>query len=279
MEECVNMPRQARIYSETGIYHIMLRGNEKRKIFLDDEDRKRFVYTLFEKASEEKSNIYAYCLMDNHVHLLLYEHSANIARLMKRINVSFVYYFNKKYKRVGHLFQDRYKSEIVDNEYYLLAAVRYIHNNPVKAGIVSCPEQYWWSSYCDYIYKKRNEIIVDKVLNLFSENNAEAIKQFIIFSNLDCDIEFIDFMEKSLYEIRLEQERHAVEALCSILSCKGLCLEDLLKKENCKQRNEVIICLKKDFDLSARQMAFITNIGKGTVLKVYNEMVRENRPL
>lgn len=279
MEECVDMPRQARIHSETGIYHIMLRGNEKRKIFLDDEDRKRFVYILFEKASEEKSDIYAYCLMDNHVHLLLYKHGADIARLMKRINVSFVYYFNKKYKRVGHLFQDRYKSEIVDNEHYLLAAVRYIHNNPVKAGIVSCPEEYWWSSYCDYIYKKRNEIKVDKILNLFSKNNTEAVKQFIDFSNLDCDIEFIDFMEKSLNEIRSEQEKQALESLCYILSCKGLCLEDLLRKENYKQRNEVIICLKKEFDLSARQMALIMNIGKGTVLKVYNEMVMENRPL
>jgi REP element-mobilizing transposase RayT len=279
MEECVIMPRQARIYSETGIYHIMLRGNEKRIIFLDDEDRKRFIYTLFVKAYEEKSDIYAYCLMDNHVHLLLHEDGANIARLMKRINVSFVYYFNKKYKRVGHLFQDRYKSEIVDNEYYLLAAVRYIHNNPVKAGIVSCPEEYLWSSYCDYINKKRNEVVVDKILNLFSENNTEAVKHFIDFSNLDCDIEFMDFMEKSIEEIKSEQEKQAVEALYSILSCKGLCLEDLFSKENCKQRDEIIICLKKEFDLSARQMAFVTNIGKGTVLKVYNEMVKENRPL
>jgi len=274
------MPRQARIYSETGIYHIMMRGNEKRKIFLDDEDRRRFIYTLFEKASEEKSDIYAYCLMDNHIHLLLHEDGANIARLMKRINVSFVYYFNKKYKRVGHLFQDRYKSEVVDNEEYLLAAVRYIHNNPVKAGIVSSPEEYWWSSYYDYINtKKRNELITYKILNLFSENIAVAVKQFIDFSSIDCDIEFIDFIEKSKDEIRLEQEKHAMETLDANLSNKGLRIEDLLKKENCRLRNESIIYLKKEFNLSARQMALITNVSRGTVLKIYNEMDRENRPL
>jgi len=274
------MPRQARIYSETGIYHIMMRGNEKRKIFLDDEDRRRFIYTLFEKASEEKSDIYAYCLMDNHIHLLLHEDGANIARLMKRINVSFVYYFNKKYKRVGHLFQDRYKSEVVDNEDYLLAAVRYIHNNPVKAGIVRSPEEYWWSSYYDYINtKKRNELITDKILNIFSKNIAVAVKQFIDFSSLDCDIEFIDFIEKSKDEIRLEQEKHAMETLDAILSYKGLYIDDLLKKENCRLINESIIYLKKEFNLSARQIALITSVSRGTVLKIYNEMTMENRPL
>ena len=277
--ECVNMPRQARIHSDTGTYHIMMRGNEKRKIFLDDEDRRRFILTVFEKASEEKADIYAYCLMDNHVHLLLHEEGTDIAKLMKRINVSYVYYFNKKYKRVGHLFQDRFKSEIVDNEDYLLAAVRYIHNNPVKAGIVNSPEKYWWSSYYDYINtKKRNCLITDKILNIFSENILIAVKQFIEFSSLDGDIKFIDFIEKSTDEIRLEQENHAKETLNSILSFKGLCINDLSLKCNCNIRNEIIINLKETFDLSARQMAAITNISRGTVLKIYNEMDIENRP-
>ena len=173
---------------------------------------------MFEKASEEKSDIYAYCLMDNHVHLLLHEEGTDIARLMKRINVSFVYYFNKKYKRVGHLFQDRFKSENVDSEDYLLAAVRYIHNNPVKAGIVNSPEKYLWSSYYDYInIKKRNDVITDKILNIFSGNISVAVKQFIDFSILDSDIKFIDLIEKNNDEIRLEQEKYAKETLDNIL--------------------------------------------------------------
>jgi len=136
---------------------------------------------------------------------------------MKRINVSYVYYFNKKYKRVWHLFQDRFKSEIVDNEDYLLSSVRYIHNNPAKAGIVNSAEKYWWSSYYDYINtKKRNGLITDKILNIFSENILIAVKQFIEFSSLDGDIKFIDFIEKNTDEIRLEQENHAKETLDSI---------------------------------------------------------------
>jgi len=270
------MPRQARIYSDTGIYHVMIRGNDKQKIFLEDEDRRRFISTLFEKALEENIDIYAYCLMNNHVHLLLHEEDCNIARLMKRINVSFAYYFNKKYKRVGHLFQDRFKSEIVDNDGYLLAAVRYIHNNPVKAGIVNSPEKYSWSSYNDYIgVKKCNSLITDKILSLFSENISESIKQFMKFSNLDCDIKFIDFIEKSNEELRLEQERQAKEALDNILSLKGLNVKDLLVSENRKIRNKIIIYLKEEFELSSRQIATITNISKGTVLKVFNEMKAE----
>ncbi|NYB74900.1 transposase [Sedimentibacter hydroxybenzoicus DSM 7310] len=264
------MPRQARVHSDTGIYHIMIRGNDKRIIFLDNEDRKRFISTLFEKASEENIRIYAYCLMNNHVHLLLHEEDDNIAILMKRINVSYVYYFNKRYKRVGHLFQDRFKSEIVDNDDYLLAVVRYIHNNPVKAGIVSSPEKYLWSSYNDYIStKKRNDLVTDKVLNLFSENISLAIKQFINFSNLDCDIKFIDFIEKE--ELKVEKERQAIEALNDILLPKGLCSKDLSMRENRDIRNKTVIYLKYEFDLSSRQISAIANISKGTVLKILNK--------
>ncbi len=239
------MPRQARIYSDTGIYHIMIRGNEKKKIFLDDEDKRCFVHKLFEKVSEEKSEIYAYCLMDNHVHLLLCEDcNIDMARLMKKINVSFVYYFNKKYKRVGHLFQDRFKSEVVDSDDYLLAAVRYIHNNPVIAGIVCSPEKYKWSSYYDYVNaNKRNLIVTDKVLNLFSEDKLVAVKQFIDFSRAESDINLIDIIEKNDYEIRIEKEKKAKELLSNILSTKGLCINDLSIKNNYNIRNEVILKL------------------------------------
>lgn len=271
------MPRQARMYSDTGIYHIMMRGNDKRNIFLDNDDRSHFITTLFKKASEENADIYAYCLMKNHVHLLLCEQDCNIARLMKRINVSTAYHFNKKYKRVGHLFQGRFVSEIVDSDDYLLAAVRYIHNNPVNAGIVSSPGKYLWSSYNDYIStKKYNSLMTDKVLNIFSENMSEAIKLFIEFSKLDCDIKFIDFIEKSKEELRIEQEKKAMEALNNILLLKGLCIKDLSKKENHNIRNKIIIYLKDEFDLSSRQIAAMINISKSTVLKIFNDMKSGN---
>lgn len=90
----------------------MLRGNERKNIFLCDEDKLYFMETMFEKKQGSRFYIHSFCLMDNHIHLMISEGSEDISRVMKRITVSYVYYFNKKYKRVGHLFQDRFKSEV-----------------------------------------------------------------------------------------------------------------------------------------------------------------------
>jgi len=129
------MPRSARVLSETGVYHVMLRGNELKDIFIDDEDRMRFLDVLHTKREQGSYYIYSYCLMDNHVHLVLKESNDSISRIMRRITTSYVGYFNRKYKRVGHLFQDWYKSENVESDSYLLTVIRYVHQNSEKAGI------------------------------------------------------------------------------------------------------------------------------------------------
>ena len=104
------MPRVSRKLSRSKVYHVMVRGNERKKIFIDDEDRERFISTIREKNKERKFLVYAFCLMDNHIHLLINEGQDQITKIMQRIGVSYAYYFNKKYKRTGHLFQDRFKS-------------------------------------------------------------------------------------------------------------------------------------------------------------------------
>ncbi len=131
------MPRQQRSKSKSGYYHIMIRGNERKNIFLDEQDKSRFVEILNDKKKSVSFYLQAFCLMDNHVHLMISEGVDDIARVMKRITVSYVYYFNKKYKRIGHLFQDRFRSEVVEDDNYVLSLARYIHQNPVKAGIVN----------------------------------------------------------------------------------------------------------------------------------------------
>ena len=110
------MPRQVRQISKSQIYHVITRGNERRNIFLDDEDKKRFMDILCEKKRDKEYVLYAFCLMDNHVHLIIREGTDTISRIMKRINTGYAYYFNKKYKRVGHVFQDRFKSEAIESE-------------------------------------------------------------------------------------------------------------------------------------------------------------------
>jgi REP element-mobilizing transposase RayT len=135
------MARYARRKSESGIFHIMLRGINKQSIFEDNEDRERFLNTIerYRKVSEYK--IYGYCLMGNHVHLLLKEAGESISDAIKRICSSYVHWYNWKYDRCGHLFQDRYKSEPVEDEIYLLTVLRYIHQNPVKAGLTKTVQE------------------------------------------------------------------------------------------------------------------------------------------
>lgn len=138
------MPRTSRKQSESGYYHIILRGVNRQEIFHDDADRSKFLDTL-RRYADDGIDILAYCLMDNHAHLLLHA-GEELSLFIKKIASSYVYYFNHKYDRVGHLFQDRYRSEAVETDEYLLMAARYILQNPQKAGICKASE-YEWSSW------------------------------------------------------------------------------------------------------------------------------------
>lgn len=174
------MPRVARVKEINTTYHIIMRGNERKGIFVGDEDRIRFVETLARMKEKYNYIIEAYCLMDNHVHLLINDNGNDISTIMKSINISYAYYFNKVYKRVGHLFQDRFISEIVEDDKYLLAVSAYIHNNPVRAGIVSKPEDYRWSSMCEYLGKDVNKGIVnsDRIFDCFSASRKRSIMEY-----------------------------------------------------------------------------------------------------
>lgn len=145
------MPRYPRVKGAYCTYHVIQRGVERRPIFLDDRDRLRFLDTLVRMKGKYNYKIYGYCLMGNHTHLIIDSHGSDISIIMKSVNVSYAMYFNRKYRRCGHLFQDRFKSEVVDDDRYLLELSRYIHLNPVRAGMVRNAADYTWSSYRTYI--------------------------------------------------------------------------------------------------------------------------------
>ena len=176
------MPRQRRKLSKTGIYHVMLRGNERKSLFPKEEDYRKFLQILTNKKRDDSFLLYAYCLMSNHIHLLIRENKQNISQIMKRIKIAYAYYFNKKYNRVGHVFQDRFKSESIEEENYLLSVIRYIHHNPLKAKMVSDPISYPWSSYNFYLDESKNIIDKEDILTIFSSKVPEAIQRFQTFS-------------------------------------------------------------------------------------------------
>ena len=148
------MARSLREISSTGVYHVMLRGVEKRLLFLEDADRKRFLQTISDAKSTYNFKLLAWCLMSNHIHLLIEDTDGEISAIMHRIDGTYAKYFNEKYGRVGSLFQGRFKSKPVEDEAYLVVLLAYIHNNPQEAGVCSA-SSYRWSSYHEYVGKAR----------------------------------------------------------------------------------------------------------------------------
>lgn len=172
------MPRKARGKSESGIYHIILRGQNRQTIFEDDEDREKFLQTLETCKNKSGFKIYGYCLMGNHIHLLLHEMDEELGIMMRRLGASYVYWYNWKYKRCGHLFQDRFKSEAVETDAYFLTVLRYIHLNTVKVGLAEKMFDYKWNSYCGYLYNI-GITDIDFALRFFDKDRKKAIDDFI----------------------------------------------------------------------------------------------------
>lgn len=259
------LSRQKRKLSLSKIYHIIVRGNERKNIFVDDEDRKKIIQILANKKKKDEYILYAYCLMNNHLHLLLKEEEDNISRIMKRINTAYAYYFNKKYNRVGHVFQNRFKSESVENDRYLISLIRYIHNNPVKAKIVNQPQQYKWSSYWLYLEKQKSIIDKEEILNLFSLDKLKAIRLFTKFSCQQNNDTFMDCQEIFTEVKEITSVEKAKEYASRYLKEKGLQIESLKDKINKEYRDKLIIELKEKTNLSAREIANILGFSRWIV--------------
>ncbi|OGF67964.1 MAG: hypothetical protein A2Y62_21935 [Candidatus Fischerbacteria bacterium RBG_13_37_8] len=174
------MSRQPRIQFEDAVYHIMARGVEQRPIFWEKDDYQKFLELLSELPARFKLIIYCYVLMTNHYHLLVETPLANIGITMHHLAGIYASFFNRKYSRVGHLFQARFRSKIIDKDEYLLNASRYIHLNPLDIEDLSNLEDYEWSSYPQYIYKKPRVtwLNYEWILGQLSNNSAQAIQMY-----------------------------------------------------------------------------------------------------
>ena len=179
------MPRIARKKSESGYYHIVLRGINKQNLYYDDEDREVFLSRL--KIVKEKVNfdLIAFCLMTNHVHLIIKE-KEEIGKIIRTILSSYVYWYNSKYERVGHLFQNRYKSEPIENDEYLLSCIRYIFQNPTKAKLSENIWDYKWSS-ANLLIKEEKSFVDDGIIK---EMLQEQLQVFMVEQNIDKFLEW-----------------------------------------------------------------------------------------
>ena len=263
------MPRRARIESGTGIFHVMMRGINHQNIFEDEEDCWQFINTLDRvrmrynddgKPCGTNCIYYAYCLMGNHFHLLIRERDEKVGDTIKRIASSYVYYYNRKYGRDGHLFRERFKSEPVNDMEYFITLLRYIHQNPVKASIVGKVRDYEYSSWREYD---------GSVEPVFQICGVETVLRRISFEDLDAlvneplsdDIGCMDIEDPSRNRPSDDQvwayikEATGVTNSSAFQQLEADVRYDILKKLKC-------------INASHRQLERLTGIGRGIIQKL-----------
>jgi REP element-mobilizing transposase RayT len=256
------MPRKARVKSESGIYHVIFRGSNRQEIFHDDHDCIKFLETLGKHKKQAEINIYGWCLMGNHVHLLLGEGNEEISVSMKRIGVSYAWHYNWKYNTVGHLFQDRFRSESVDNDAYLMTVIRYIHRNPVRAGIAKNFSEWKWSSCIGYYEGKAfpaGLLDSELILGMFSEDRKKAVTSFREFNEADNEDKCLD--NEITKRLTDDQARAEINKLISVTEMVQI--KNLTKT----QRDNLISKIKKIEGLTQRQAARILGISPSLIFK------------
>lgn len=227
------MPRIPRMYLNTDYFHVITQGINKSYIFDNIVDIKFYIKNMYELRSKYNIKIIAYCIMNNHAHILIKTNLIkNMSKYMHNLNTIYACYYNKKYERIGYVFRDRYKAEGIYNESHLYNCIKYIYNNPVKAGLCDKPGDYPYSNY--------------KII----ENR-----------NLECDYVFIDVDENSKEICRNVTKK--------LLQENNYSIEELKKDK--KNLHRLIVLLKREYRISLREIAIILNINRESVRKIYNE--------
>ena len=275
------MSRKARLASDSGIYHVMLRGVNRQDIFECDKDYLKFM-SLMERAAypvdetgkpaEPLLVFYAYCLMPNHVHLLVKEQKhCSISDAMKSISISYAYYFNQKYEHVGHLFQDRFRSETVNDMEYFVQLLRYIHQNPVAGGLVRDVRDYRWSSWREYDIRLRSDISVCSTDAVHQKISFGALEE-LVKEPLPKTRRILDFDNDTGVRATDDQVREFIRLQTGISEISTI---QHLEKE---LRNDVLLMLLEYFG-NVLQISRITGISRGLIIRLQNGTKRDGSVL
>ena len=257
---------------------MVFRGINKQRIFEENQDYEKFLYALQDHKEKSGYELYAYCLMSNHIHLLLREGTEELGISFRRIASKYVQWYNQKYERVGHLFQDRFKSEVVEDNRYFLGVLRYIHQNPVKAGMVKKIEAYPWSSYREYFERPRFGLcskdpaihsIVDPSKRIF--DNHDSLQLITEEQRENAKTFFREFHRVSDQKPYLEYDRSFrwTDEDAAVFVQKKIAGKSPteLQQYDVPRRNEVIeIC--KSHGISLRQLERITGISLNILRRI-----------
>jgi putative transposase len=248
------MARPLRISYPGAFYHITSRGNEQKAVFKSIPDRERFLEYLESSVQRYNAIIHAYYLMDNHYHLLLETPSENLSKIMAHINGAYTTYFNTKRERFGHLFQGRYKAILIEADEYIKELSRYIHLNPVRANIVTQPQEYEWSSYSYFIGKKKPPewLKMDFILGYFGKDLSDSQKNYK---------KFVDILADQKYESPLKDVVNS-----TILGTRDFI--DLIKDKHLSKQ-------KEDKDLPTLK-SFLKKITIDSIINEVNRNVKDD---
>lgn len=212
------MPRKARAMSSTNFYHVIMRGINQEAIFHKSAYKRKLLHTMLEKQDKHPVEIYGYCIMNNHIHLLVRGEIRVLSSFIACINTAFAMYYNRMNQRIGYVFQDRFKSYPIEDENYFWTCLRYIHNNPVKAKICIKAKDYKWSSFNGYINKA--DILLDSQSYVFMKKTYVHAEEFLTYHhqkdfNLYPDVEEdykIMQMEIAEYLVEMIVEKYRLES-------------------------------------------------------------------
>lgn len=252
------MPRLARKYLETSYCHVIVQGIDREYIFKDDNLKEAYKNLLKKKIKGLDAQILAYCIMDNHVHLLIYaDKPEEMTKLMQKTNCSYARLYNKKNNRVGYVYRGRYYVQPITNEEQLFNCVAYIHKNPVSANIVKKMNEYKYSSYNEFFEQK--DVISDNAIKLLfgsDRNYQEVFQEIHKRENMD-----------NIAEISIKSNSETV--IEEFLKTNDIELKNLLNNE--KLFNKLLLQLRHDSKISLRKMAEIFNINKDRLNKIINK--------
>jgi len=273
------MPRTKRQRSALGIYHVMLRGINKQNIFFSDEDYRKMMMILrdapfvYDKKSNkvissDQCRIYAYCILDNHVHILIQENELTVSDIVGIIATRYALYYNRKYERVGHLFQARFESEPVNDPSYFHILLRYIHRNPVKAMESTTPEEYPYSSWNEYTTHKSNLFHVLQPVSILSVFRRYPKQELIAWVNESVNDVCLD-MDTLPYHL---SDREAAETLLDICGLDNI--EDFRSLDSNTQIFYMLQALSHNVSIS--QCARLGSITRYQIEKAISRNVGES---
>ncbi|MCR5107129.1 MAG: transposase [Lachnospiraceae bacterium] len=246
--------------SSSGIYHIILRSVNQHIIFEEDFDYQKFLFVLSDCKKKYDVKIYAYCLMDNHIHLLIYSSRDDLSVFFQSLGTRFVRWYNSKYSRSGHLFQDRFHSVAIESDTAFLSALTYIHNNPVKANIIRYPSEYRWSSYNAYYGAKNPLVIVSFAYDI--AGSKESLLRFFSKEELSFEDElFKDDHRTGTHFLTDEKALFIFKSLTNLPST-----HDVVNLTKVK-RNEYVRSLRKE-GLSIRQVSRLMDLSEATIKRL-----------